>query len=115
MSPRRLLQYERAVGRAGLRRSVTICARNTYSHLESDDSGFLDHQSEWEIYNPNEAPFMRRRITTIHILRLSGLRTHPERSPIARPIVRRRPPGYLNTWRSRTENSGLFFAVPSSI
>jgi hypothetical protein len=64
-------------------------ARNIYSHLESDDSGILDDQSEWKIYNPNEAPFMRKRIASNPIVRIFDLGTHSKRSPITRPIVRK--------------------------
>jgi hypothetical protein len=54
-------------------------ARNIYSHLESDDSGTLDHP----IRDSNEAPFMRKRVPP----------STSER--ITRPIVRKHPHGVL--------------------
>lgn len=77
-------------------------ARNIYSHLESDDSGLVEHQSEWKIYNPNEAPFVRKLIASA-VVRILDLKTHSKRSPITRPIVRK---------LLGEKKSGFFMAAP---
>lgn len=94
VSPRRLLRYLSG-SEWYMRVSEKVrddmkgyTARNIYSHLESDDSGMLDHQSEW-IYKPNEAPFMRRRMASVPMVRIFDFRTHSKRSAITRPIVRK--------------------------